>query len=329
MAVTVSLEEVKLFQEKIEKIKAEISKIVVGQEKTINSLLRGLLCDGHILLEGVPGVAKTLLIKTFAAITGCSTSRIQFTADLLPADITGITAYNEKTQEFYNVKGPVFANFIMADEINRATPKLQSALLEAMQEKQVTIGKETFKLPIPFFVMATYNPLESEGVYTLPEAQVDRFLFKILIGFPTFEDERQIFKKNITIHKFEEFGIKPILNANEILKLQKFVKTIYCNEKVEDYILHLVEATRNPNKYKLNFGRFIESGCSPRASIALYIASKAEALMNGETFVTPQHVKNIAHDSLRHRLLLNYEGQAENINPDDIVTELLAKIPIP
>ncbi len=329
MAIAVSVEEVKLYQEKLSKIRSEISKIVVGQHKTVDSLLRGLLSDGHVLLEGVPGVAKTLLIKTFAAITGCSQNRIQFTADLLPADITGITAYNEKTQEFYTVKGPVFANFVMADEINRATPKVQSALLEAMQEKQVTIGRETFKLQLPFFVMATSNPLESEGVYTLPEAQIDRFIFKILVDYPALEDERQVLKKNITIHKFEDFDIKPILNPEEIIKLQNFVKTIYCSEKVEDYILHIVDATRNPSKYRLNLGKFIEAGCSPRATIALYIASKAEALINGENFVTPQHVKNVAHDVLRHRIMLNYEGEAENLSKDDIVTELLAKIPIP
>ncbi|MEK6937146.1 MAG: MoxR family ATPase [Nanoarchaeota archaeon] len=329
MAILVSQEEVKVYQEKLAQIRSEISKLVIGQSKTVDSLLRGLLCDGHVLLEGVPGVAKTTLVKTFATITGCSQSRIQFTADLLPADITGITAYNEKTQEFYTVKGPVFANFLMADEINRATPKVQSALLEAMQERQVTIGRETFKLALPFFVMATSNPLESEGVYTLPEAQIDRFLFKILVDYPSLEDERQVLKKNITIHKFEDFGIKPVLNPEEIIKLQNFVKNIYCSEKVEDYILHLVDATRHPHKYKLNLGRFIEAGCSPRATIALYIASKAEALLNGDNYVTPQHVKNIAHDSLRHRLILNYEGEAENISKDDIVTELLAKIPIP
>ncbi len=329
MAIAVSQEEVKVYQEKLSQIRSEISKLVIGQSKTVNSLLRGLLCDGHVLLEGVPGVAKTTIIKTFATIAGCSQKRIQFTADLLPADITGITAYNEKTKEFYIVKGPVFANFLMADEINRATPKVQSALLEAMQERQVTIGRETFKLQLPFFVMATSNPLESEGIYTLPEAQIDRFLFKILVDYPTLEDERQVLKKNITIHKFEEFGIRPILNPEEIIKLQNFVKNIYCSEKVEDYILHLVDATRNSHKYKLNLGKFIETGCSPRATIALYIASKAEALLNGDNYVTPQHVKNIAHDSLRHRIILNYEGEAENISKDDIITELLAKIPIP
>jgi len=329
MSLTVTLEEVKLFQEKLNKIRSEMSKIVVGQDKIINSLLRGLLCDGHILVEGVPGIAKTLVVRAFASVIGCTSKRIQFTADLLPADITGITAYNEKTKEFYTVKGPVFTNFLIADEINRATPKVQSALLEAMQEKQVTIGRETFKLPLPFFVMANSNPLESEGVYSLPEAQVDRFLFKVLMTYPSKEEEKEILKKNISIFKFEDFNLNPVLTPEEILNMQKFVKSIYFSEKVEDYILHIVDSTRNPAKYKLNLGKFIEVGCSPRATISLYIAGKSEALINGENFVTPQHIKNIASDVLRHRLILNYEGEAENISKEDIITEILTKVPVP
>src|SRR3989344_6406094 len=230
MAIAISLQEIKSYQEKLGKVRSEISKIIVGQDKIINSLLRGLLCDGHILVEGVPGIAKTLIVKAFATAIGCSSKRIQFTADLLPADITGITAYNEKTKEFYTVKGPVFTNFVVADEINRATPKVQSALLEAMQEKQVTIGIETFKLPVPFFVMANSNPLETEGVYTLPEAQIDRFLFKLLMTYPTIEEERYVLKKNITINKFEEFNLQPILSPEEIIKIQNFVKSIYVGE---------------------------------------------------------------------------------------------------
>ena len=329
MAAQVSPQEVKLYLDKLSKVKSEISKIVVGQDKVILGLLRAVLCDGHVIVEGVPGVAKTLIIKAFATVTGCTSKRIQFTPDLLPTDITGIVTYNEKTQEFYTIKGPVFANFIIADEINRATPKVQSALLEAMQEKQVTIGLDTHKLPTPFFVMANSNPIESEGIYNLPEAQIDRFLFKLVITYPSIEEERLVLKKNISINKFEDFKLKPVLNPNEILKLQEFVKTIYCSEKVEDYILHIVDATRNHAKYKLNLGKYIENGASPRATIALYIASKAEAFLNNETFITPQHIKNIAHDVLRHRIMLNYEGVAENITKDDIITEILAKIPVP
>lgn len=329
MAEQISPEEVKVYLEKLEQVKLEISKLVVGQEKIIKSLLRGILCDGHILVEGVPGIAKTLLIKVFAVVTGCTSKRIQFTPDLLPADITGITMYNEKTKDFTPIKGPIFANFIVADEINRATPKVQSALLEAMQEKQVTIGKETYKLPVPFFVMANSNPIENEGVYSLPEAQIDRFLFKLLITYPSLEEEKKILKQNISIYKFEDFNLKSILSSEEIVKMQSFIRNIYCNEKVEEYILHIVDSTRNPAKYKINLGRYIENGASPRATISIYIASKAEAFLNGETFVTPQHIKNIAHDVLRHRILLSYESVTDNISKDDVITEILAKIPVP
>lgn len=326
---SISLEELKSNLDKLNKLKAEISKLIVGQNKIIDGLLRGVLCDGHILVEGVPGIAKTLIVKSFAIVTGCTSKRIQFTPDLLPADITGITMYNDKTKEFSTVKGPIFANFIIADEINRATPKVQSALLEAMQEKQVTIGRETFKVPLPFFVMANSNPIENEGVYNLPEAQIDRFLFKLLISYPTLEEERQVLRKNVSIYKFEDFNLKPILSPEEIIKLQDFIKKIYCSEKVEEYILHIVDATRNPAKYKLNLGKYIENGASPRATIALYISGKAEAFLNGETFVTPQHIKNISHDILRHRIILNYEGVADSIQRDEIITEILAKIPVP
>jgi len=329
MAIAISLQEIKSYQEKLGKVRSEISKIIVGQEKTLNSLIRSVLANGHILVEGVPGIAKTLIVKAFATAIGCSSKRIQFTADLLPADITGITAYNEKTKEFYTVKGPVFTNFVVADEINRATPKVQSALLEAMQEKQVTIGIETFKLPVPFFVMANSNPLETEGVYSLPEAQIDRFLFKIKMDYPAIEEERMILKKNTNIHNFEDFGLKPVLDQKEIIKLQNFVKTIYFGEKVEDYILHIVDATRNPKKYNLNLGKYVHIGGSPRATISLFIAGKAEAFLNGDNFVSPQHIKNIAHDVLRHRIILNYEGEAENINKDEIISEVLAKVPVP
>jgi MoxR-like ATPase len=247
----------------------------------------------------------------------------------LPTDIVGLTTYIKEKDEFRINKGPIFANFIIADEINRSPPKTQSATLEAMQEKQVTIGNETFKLPNPFFVMATQNPIESSGIYPLPEAQIDRFLFKIKIIYPKLHEENEILKKNITLKRFEEVGLKVVTTPSEIVKMQDFVKKIYLSKDVENYIVKLVDATRNPNKYKILSGRYIEWGCSPRASIGLYIASKAEALIKGHDFVTPAHVKTVAYDVMRHRMILNYEGQAENIKTDDIVTEILSKVPIP
>lgn len=312
----------------LEKIKREVSKVVVGQEAVINGLLRALLANGHVFIEGVPGIAKTLLIKTLAHATGCRFNRIQFTVDLLPTDITGITSYNEK-KGFYVVKGPVFTNFIIADEINRAPAKTQSALLEAMQEKQVTIGKKTFRLDEPFFVMATQNPIETTGTYPLPEAQIDRFLFKLNMGYPTLDDEEKILENNINLQKFEDFDVKPATSLREILRMQDFVKSIYLKDSIKKYVINIVDSTRNPKKYDIRLGRYIEWGASPRASISLFIGAKTEALLNNSPFVTPQHVKNIAYDVLRHRLLLNYEGQSENIKTDDIVTEIISKVPVP
>jgi len=310
----------------ISKIKKEINKVVIGQQKVIDGLIRALLANGHVLLEGVPGIAKTLLIRSLGKVTGCECKRIQFTVDLLPSDIIGITTYT-KEKGFTVIKGPIFANFILADEINRSPPKTQSALIESMQESQVTIGKETFPLPKPFFVMASQNPIETAGVYTLPEAQVDRFLFKILMGYPKPEEEEKILKNNITIKKFEEFDLKPLLSPSTIIEMQKITKQIYTSKAVGRYIVKIVGITRNPKGISL--GRYLEWGGSPRASIGLFIASKAQALIKGRTFVTPQDVKDVAYDVLRHRLLLNYEGQAENIKSDDIITEILSKIPVP
>jgi MoxR-like ATPase len=309
-------------------IREEMSNIVVGQDKIVTALLRAIISNGHALLEGVPGIAKTLMIRTLSSVTKCAFKRIQFTPDLLPTDIIGITAYDEK-KGFYIVKGPIFSNFILADEINRAPPKVQSALLEAMQEKQVTIGKQTFDLEHPFFVFATQNPLENLGTYPLPEAQMDRFLFKIFVDYPTVEDEQEILMKNMTIKRFTEYTLKPLLSPAEIVTLQKDVQNIYLDEKVEKYIVHIVDATRHPEVYKLKLAKYIEWGSSPRASIGLFIASKAEALLKGKEFVTPQHVKEVAHDVLRHRIILNYEGQAEGIKTDDIITEILSKVPVP
>jgi len=318
---------VKYYQKSFSDIKGEMSKVIVGQQKIVDSLIEALLCNGHVLVEGVPGIAKTLTIKTMAKITKGQFSRIQFTPDLLPTDIIGITTY-EEGKGFYSVKGPIFANFVLADEINRAPPKVQSALLEAMEEKQVTIGKESFKLPIPFFVMATQNPIESLGTYKLPEAQIDRFLFKLRMEYPPIEDEIMILHQNSTLKKFDEFDLAPVMSPDSIMKAQQDVKKIYLDKKIEKYIVSLVDATRNPEKYNLSTGKYIEYGASPRASIALFIASKAHALIKGKTFVTPMDVKEIAHNVMRHRILLNYEGQAEDISTDKIVDEILKKVPL-
>ncbi len=312
---------------KLDAVKKEISKIVVGQKKTVNSFLEALLANGHVLVEGVPGIAKTLLVRTLSVITGCIFSRIQFTPDLLPTDIVGITMY-EEGKGFYSVKGPVFANFVLADEINRAPPKVQSALLESMQEKQVTIGKETFKLPKPFFVMATQNPIENLGTYVLPEAQIDRFIFKIKMSYPSSEEELEILHKNMTTHDFSEFQLVPLLNQSEIGRMQNVVKKIYLDKKIEQYIISIVDATRNPENFNLELGKYIAFGGSPRSSIALFIASKARAVMDGRTYVTPDDVKQVAHNVLRHRILLNYEGQAEEINTEKIIDEILKRVPV-
>ena len=312
----------------IELVRKEISKVVVGQELVINGLLRALLANGHVLVEGVPGIAKTLIIKTLANVMTSNFQRVQFTSDLLPTDILGLTAY-DKTKGFYIVRGPIFTNFLLADEINRSPGKTQSALLEAMQEKQVTIGRETFSLEKPFFVLATQNPIETIATYPLPEAQIDRFLFKLYIGYPNKKEEQDILKKNMTTKGFEDFNIRGVVSSKEILNMQEMCKKVFVNDEVESYIIRLVDATRYPDKYKLKLGKYIAWGSSPRASIGLYIGAKAEALLNGKSFVTPQHVKDVAHDVLRHRIILNYEGQAENIKADDIITEILAKVPTP
>ncbi len=315
------------FGTQFERVKNEVKKIVVGQHEVINSLLEALLANGHVLVEGIPGVGKTLIVRTIAKITGCDFSRIQFTPDLLPTDIVGITTY-EEGKGFFTVKGPIFSNFVLADEINRSPPKVQSALLESMQERQATIGKETFQLPAPFFVMATQNPIEQLGTYKLPEAQVDRFLFKVLMTYPTMEEEIQILKKNITIHNFADFDLEPVLSPMDIIEAQKFAKKVFLHKKIENYIVRIVEATRNPEKYKIELGRYIGYGASPRSSIAMYIASKAHALVKGRGYVTPLDVKEVAYNVLRHRVLLNFEGEAEEIKPEAIIKEILDKVPI-
>jgi MoxR-like ATPase len=312
-------------QKVISQIEEEISKVVVGQKEVVHGLLRAILCDGHVLVEGVPGVAKTLIVKAMSKVLGCDMKRIQFTVDLLPTDITGIMSYTPK-KGFEMIKGPIFANFVIADEINRSPPKTQSALLEAMQEKAVTISRKTHDLPQPFFVMATENPLEVSGVYSLPEAQVDRFLFKLLMHYPTMEEEISILSQNTTIRRFEDYDLRPILSPKKILDLQKMVKEVYTSKAVEDYIVKVVDETRSQT---FEFAKYISYGASPRASIALYIASKAEALMNGRDYVTPEDVKKIAYPVLRHRIILNYEAEAEKISTDHVIKNILSKVHAP
>lgn len=312
----------------LEKTKYEISKAVIGQDEMIEKLLKALLANGHVLIEGIPGIAKTLLTRALAKASGCSSKRIQFTADLLPTDIVGITSY-EENKGFFVIKGPIFSNFILADEINRAPPKVQSGLLEAMQERQATIGKETFPMEIPFFVLATENSIETLGTYPLPEAQVDRFLFKLIMGYPKKEEEKMIIENNTSLKPFDEYDIKPILSPQKIIDYQEIAKKIAHSDKIKEYIVNLVHATRDFAKYNIKTGRFIELGASPRASISLFIAAKADAFMKGEPYIRPENVKHVAHDVLRHRIILNYEGQAEQIKTDDIIGEVLSKVPIP
>ena len=315
-------------KEHLDRVKEEIAKAVVGQKETVDSVLRALLAGGHVLLEGVPGLAKTLLVNTMSVITGSMFSRIQFTPDLLPSDIVGLTSYQREVG-FYTVKGPVFANLVLADEMNRAPPKVQSALLEAMQEHQVTIGKETFPLPKPFFVLATQNPIEQTGTYPLPEAQVDRFLFKLTIGYPSVEEEQKILSRNIEVRRFADVDLKAVITPEDILRMQEDAKQIYLDQKLERYIVSIVDATRNPARYKVKQGHYISYGSSPRGSIGLLLGAKAECLLNARTFVTPHDIKKVARDVLRHRIIINYEGQAEGVTPDDIIKEILDKVPVP
>ena len=319
---------IEAYYKRFAEVKKEIAKAVVGQEEMIGLLLEALIANGHVLLEGVPGIGKTLLVRTISRIIGCSYSRIQFTPDLLPTDIVGVTTY-EEGKGFFTVKGPVFANFVLGDEINRSPPKVQSALLEAMQERQVTIGKETFKLPVPFFVMATQNPVENLGTYRLPEAQLDRFLFKLLMHYPSVKEEESILDTNITLKTFESFEIQAVLGEQDIVEIQKLVNEVYIDDKIKRYIVRIIDATRNPQEYELDLGsKFIDFGASPRGSISLFIAAKAHALARGRSYVTHKDIKDLAPHILRHRILLNFEGQAEGIKTEDIVEEIIKKVPL-
>ena len=311
-----------------QKLFSELSKAIVGQERLLEHLTIALLANGHILLEGIPGLAKTLAIKSLAQAIQAKFSRIQFTPDLLPADVIGTLIYNQQRAEFVVRRGPIFANFVLADEINRAPAKVQSALLEAMQERQITIGDTTYKLEEPFLVLATQNPIEQEGTYQLPEAQVDRFLLKVVVTYPTMKEEQMIIRQNV--EGLTSPTINPVLSIHEILEARKLVRQIYMDEKVEQYILQLVFATREPDKYGLDkLKPVISYGASPRGSISLALASKAQAFMNGRGYVTPEDVKSIAHSVLRHRIGLTYEAEAENITSENVVEEILKKVSTP
>jgi MoxR-like ATPase len=305
----------------------ELGKVIVGQKKLVESLMIGLLSNGHILLEGVPGLAKTLAIKTLASVIDAKFSRIQFTPDLLPADLIGTMIYSQKKEQFIVKKGPVFSNFILADEINRSPAKVQSALLEAMQERQVTIGEETFTLDEPFLVLATQNPIEQEGTYPLPEAQIDRFMLKVIIGYPEKEEERLIVRENIA-QEFPKTNV--VLKPEEIISARRVVKDVYMDEKIENYILDIVFATRFPSKVGLEkFETMISYGASPRASINLALSSKAYAFIRQRGYVVPEDVRAMCYDVLRHRIGLTYEAEAENITQEHIITEILNSIEVP
>ncbi len=326
--------DIKALNEKIEKessfvdlINMEMRKSIVGQKHMLDSLLIGLLSDGHILLEGLPGLAKTLTIKSLAHAIEAKFSRIQFTPDLLPADLIGTMIYSQKKEAFDVKKGPIFANFILADEINRAPAKVQSALLEAMQERQITIGENTFKLEEPFLVMATQNPIEQEGTYPLPEAQVDRFMLKVVIGYPEKEEEKQILRQNITNRIIQ---VNKAMDTSQIIRARQVVREVYVDEKIENYITDIVFATRYPGDYNLaKLSPMISFGASPRASINLALAAKAYAFIRRRGYVIPEDIRAVCHDVLRHRIGLTYEAEAENIRPEDIINEVLNSVEVP
>ena len=304
-----------------------MDQVIVGQKHLVDSLMIGLLSNGHILLEGVPGLAKTLGIKTLASLIDAKYSRIHFTPDLLPADVMGTMIYSQAKEQFQIKKGPIFANFVLADEINRAPAKVQSALLEAMQERQVTIGEQTFKLDDPFLVMATQNPIEQEGTYPLPEAQVDRFMLKVIIGYPKKEEEKLIIRQNISGRKID---IKPVLQPSEIIEAREIVQKVYIDEKIERYIVDIVFATRFPQDYGLGeLKEMISFGASPRASISLALAARAYAFLKQRGYVIPEDVRAVCHDVLRHRIGLSYEAEANNMTAEEIISEILNKVEVP
>ncbi len=311
---------------RLEQVIQEVGKVIVGQRSMLEGLILGLITGGHILLEGVPGLAKTLAVRTLADVVKTGFQRIQFTPDLLPADIIGTTIYTRQTEEFTVKKGPIFSNIILTDEINRAPAKVQSALLEAMQERQVTIGHETFKLEDPFLVLATQNPIEQEGTYPLPEAQVDRFLQKLRVGYPSQDEERQILER---MSGQQMPAVAAVIAPDEILEIKQVANAVFMDEKIKSYILDLVFATREPQRFGLDLAPLIAYGASPRATLALSQLSRAQALLQGRSFVIPEDIKAIGHSALRHRVLITYEAEAENLTSEDIVTTLFANIEVP
>ena len=311
----------------IKALREEIGRVIVGQEALVDRLLVGLLANGHVLLEGVPGLAKTMSVRALAAAIDAKFHRIQFTPDLLPADIVGTLIYSPHDGKYHATRGPVFANLLLADEINRAPAKVQSALLEAMQERQVTLGGETLPLPSPFLVLATENPIDQEGTYPLPEAQVDRFMFKVLLDYPSFAEERKILDR--MAFTAPEMKIKPVVGLDEILRTRQLVDQIHVDEKVRDYIVHVVFATRSPEKYKLEVKPYIQYGASPRATIYLTVAAKAWALLQGRAYVTPEDVKSIGPDVLRHRIILTYEAEAQAVTSDRLIQQIFNAVPVP
>ena len=311
---------------KLEKVRESIAEVIVGQEPLVDRLLLALLCDGHVLIEGVPGVAKTLVITTLAQSMKASFSRVQFTPDLLPSDLVGSLVYDPREHAFTAEKGPVFANLLLADEINRAPAKVQSALLESMQEKQVTLGKETYRLPHPFLVLATQNPIEQEGTYTLPEAQVDRFMFKLKVDYPSMEDEHQIMRR--MARSAPKTSVEPVIDLKDILETRGLLDKVFIDEKVEKYILRLVDATRNPSAYGIDISRYLRFGASPRATIFLSLAARGLAMLNQREFAVPQDIKDVAGDVLRHRMALSYRAEAEGLTSDDLIEKILNTVPI-
>jgi len=319
-------EKVRVQAEGIERLRREINRAMVGQEKLLDRMMIALITGGHILLEGVPGLAKTTAVKTLAQALGVQFQRVSFTPDLLPADVIGTMIYNPRDGGFQARKGPVFTNLLLADEINRAPAKVQSALLEAMQEHQVTLGSETHPLPDPFMVMATQNPIEQEGTYPLPEAQVDRFMLKCKVTHPSRDDERRIMNR---FTRKQEIRIEPVFSAQDVFALRETLDLVYCDEKVGDYILDIVFATRRPADYKLPIAHQIEYGASPRATLFLNLTARANAMLHGRAYATPQDVKEVAHDVLRHRVILTYEAEAEEITSEDVITSILNTLPVP
>lgn len=327
-AIRVLSEKIQNEQPLVNMLREEIGKVIIGQVSMVDRLMIALLANGHVLLEGVPGLAKTLAIKTLSDSIGGDFSRIQFTPDLLPADVTGTLIYNQKTQAFTVNKGPIFANFILADEINRAPAKVQSSLLEAMQERQVTIGDETFKLPEPFLVLATQNPVEQEGTYPLPEAQVDRFMLKVKLDYPSREEEKIILRHNVRKEGMNK--AKEVVSPKDIIRLRSLVKEVYLDEKIEQYIIDIVFATREPEAYELtNLKPLISFGASPRASINLALAAKSYAFLNGRAYVIPEDIRAVSNDVLQHRIGLTYEAEAEDVGAEQIIAKIIGSVEVP